>query len=89
MNTRLLNTGTDEYMRLYILWRTDPLLLNDRETNNETTIVVTQRSARNNGSTFGGGIFYIVRFEAISHHRPISVQFSSVPTTVQVNKLPL
>jgi hypothetical protein len=40
-----------------------PLLGNDRETN-ETTTVARQRPARNNGSTVGSRVFYVVRSEA-------------------------
>jgi hypothetical protein len=56
-----------------ILWHIDPLLGNDSETNNETTAFARLRPAHNNGSTVGGGVFYVVRSEAISHDRPNSV----------------
>jgi hypothetical protein len=36
-----------------ILWHIDPLIDNDRETNNETMTVAKQRPARNKGSTLG------------------------------------
>jgi hypothetical protein len=35
---------------LKVLWRIDPLLGNDRETNNQTTAVAMQRPALNSGS---------------------------------------
>jgi hypothetical protein len=41
----------------YILWHIDPLLGNDRETNNNTMTVARQRPARNNGGTVGSGVF--------------------------------
>jgi hypothetical protein len=41
------------------------MLGNDRDTNNETTAVVRQRPARNDGSTVGSGVFYVVLSEAI------------------------
>jgi hypothetical protein len=47
------------------MWHIDPLLGNNRETNNETTAVARQETARNNGSTVGRGVFYVVRSEAI------------------------
>jgi hypothetical protein len=45
------------------------LLGNDRE-NNETTAGASQRSALNNGSTLGSGIFCVVCSEPISRDRP-------------------
>jgi hypothetical protein len=48
-----------------ILWHIDPLLDNDRETNNETRAVATHRPARNNGSTVGSGVFFVVLSEAL------------------------
>jgi hypothetical protein len=51
---------TNYYPR-YILWNIDPFLGKDRETNNEKTAVARQRSAQNNGSTVGSGVFYVVR----------------------------
>jgi hypothetical protein len=68
----LRGKGLPLHSRIYILWRTDPLLDNDREINNETTAVARQHPARNNGRTFGGGAFYVVRSEAISCDRPSS-----------------
>jgi uncharacterized protein YigE (DUF2233 family) len=47
-----------------VLWRIDPLLGNARETKNETTAVAKQRPARNNESTLGGGVFYLVHSKA-------------------------
>jgi hypothetical protein len=61
---------------LKVLWRIDPLLRNDQETNNETTVVARQRPARNSGSTIGGGVFYVARSEAIPRNRPSSVQLA-------------
>jgi hypothetical protein len=71
---RILNTYTEMgRIRTHIAcihthrnlpWHIDPLLGNDRETNNETTAVARQRPARNNGSTVGNSIFYVVRSEA-------------------------
>jgi hypothetical protein len=55
------------------LWHIDLLLGNNRETN-ETTAVARQRPARNNGSTVGSGVFYVVHSEAVSRDRPSSVQ---------------
>jgi hypothetical protein len=60
-----------------ILQHTDPLPGNDRETNNETTAVAMQRAARNNESTVGIGVSYVVRSEAISRDRRNLVQFCS------------
>jgi hypothetical protein len=39
-----------------VLWHIDPLLGNDRETNNDVTAVTRQRPARSNGNTVGSGI---------------------------------
>jgi hypothetical protein len=50
-----------------MLCRIDQLLGNDSETDNETTAVVRQPPERNNESTVGGGVFYVVPSEAISH----------------------
>jgi hypothetical protein len=61
---------------IYFLWHIDPFLGNDRETNNEIMTVVRQRPARNNGSTIGGGVFYVVLSEALSRDRPSSVSQS-------------
>jgi hypothetical protein len=61
------------HLLVKILWYIDPLLGNNRETN-ETTAVARQRSARNNGNTDGSGVFYIVRSEAIWRDRPSWVQ---------------
>jgi hypothetical protein len=55
-----------------ILWRIGSLLGNDREKTMRTA-VARQRPARNNGSTVGGGVFYVVRYEAVSRDRPSSV----------------
>jgi hypothetical protein len=67
----------------------DPMLGNDRETKkrnsdhcyattsficNSTGAVATPRLARNNGSTIGSGVSYVVRSEATSLDRPSSVQ---------------
>jgi hypothetical protein len=51
------------------LWHIDPLLDNDRETNNETMTVARQRPARNNESTVGNDVLYVVRSETISRDR--------------------
>jgi hypothetical protein len=51
------------------MWHVDPLIGNDRETNNETTAVARQRAARNIGSTVGSGVSYVVRSEVISRNR--------------------
>jgi hypothetical protein len=48
-----------------VLWHIDPLLGNDSETNNETTVVAGQRPARNSGRTVGSGVFYVARSKAI------------------------
>jgi hypothetical protein len=53
------------HLSSYVLWHMDPLLGNDCGTNNEITAVARQRHARNNGSTVGGGVFYVVRYKAI------------------------
>jgi hypothetical protein len=58
------------------LWRINPLLGNDSETN-ETTAVARQRASRNSGSTVGGDVFYVVRSEATSHDRPNSVTWGN------------
>jgi hypothetical protein len=47
----------------------EPLLGSNRETN-ETTTVAGQRPTRNNATTVGSGVFYVVRSEAISRDRP-------------------
>jgi hypothetical protein len=66
----------------------DPLLGNDRETNNETTVIAKQQlrkyatllepflgsGPRNNGNTAGSCVFCVVPSEAVSLDRPISVQ---------------
>jgi hypothetical protein len=57
----------------FVLWRTDSLLGNDRETNNDTVAVARQRSARNDESTAESGVFYVVRSRAISRDWPSSV----------------
>jgi hypothetical protein len=57
-----------------ILWHIEPVLGNDGETNNETTAVARQRPARNNGSTVGSGVPFVVSSEAISRDRRSSVQ---------------
>jgi hypothetical protein len=41
---------------------------------NETAAIARQRPARNNGSTVESGVFYVVRFEAVSLHRPSTVK---------------
>jgi hypothetical protein len=56
-----------------VLWHIDPLLGNDRETN-ETAAVAGQRPARNSESTVGSGVFYVVRSEVIRLARPSLVQ---------------
>jgi hypothetical protein len=56
------------------LWHIDTLLANDRETNNETTAVARQWPARNNGSTVGSSVFYVIFSEVISRDRPSSVK---------------
>jgi hypothetical protein len=62
------------------MWYVDPLLGNDREANNETTAIASQQlrkytavlepllgsGPRNNGSTVGSGVFYVVRSKALS-----------------------
>jgi hypothetical protein len=71
----LINPITNpDHVSIYTTWRIDPLIGNDRETNNETTAVAWQRPARNNGSNFGGRVFCVVRSEVISRDRPSSVQ---------------
>jgi hypothetical protein len=52
------------------------LLGNSFVNRNSTGAVARQRPARNNGSTVGSGVFYVVRSEAISLHRQSSEQFS-------------
>jgi hypothetical protein len=52
-------------VNIRILWHIDPMLSNDRETNN-TTAAARQRPAHNNGNTVGSGVFYVVRYEAVS-----------------------
>jgi hypothetical protein len=46
------------------------LLGNARETN-ETTDLVRQRSAHNNGSTVGSDVFYVLRSERLSYMYPV------------------
>jgi hypothetical protein len=47
INSTLSNLCLYEFgSTVNVLWRTDPLLGKDRETNNETTIVVRQQPAR-------------------------------------------
>jgi hypothetical protein len=65
------------YLQNKILWIKEPFLGSDGETKNETTIGDMQRSARNNGSTLEGGVFYVVHSKAISRDRPSSVQLVS------------
>jgi hypothetical protein len=48
-----------------ILWHIEPLLGNDRKTN-ETTAAARQRPKCNNGSTVGSDIFYVIHPEALS-----------------------
>jgi hypothetical protein len=43
----------------YILWHIDPLLGNDRETNNEITAVARQPPVCNIGSTVGSSVFCV------------------------------
>jgi hypothetical protein len=58
----------ENYMTPYILWPTGLFPGNDHETNTKTMAVTRQRPASNNGSTVGGGVFYVVRSEvAISN----------------------
>jgi hypothetical protein len=66
-----------------ILCHIDPLLVNDRETNIETTVIAMQqlrkyatvlKSLLGNGSTVGSGVYYVVRSEAVSRDRPSSMQ---------------
>jgi hypothetical protein len=59
------------------IWHIDQLLGNDCETNNETMAVARQWPARNNGSTVGSSVFYVLRSEAISLDRPSSAQLVS------------
>jgi hypothetical protein len=68
-------TGNKIYRK--ILWHIDPLLGNDRETNNETTAVARQRPTRNNGSTVESCVFYVVHFEAVGLNGPSSTQLGS------------
>jgi hypothetical protein len=56
-----------------ILWHIVPFLRNIRET--KTPAVARLWPERNNGNTVGSGVFYVVRFEAISLDRQSSVQF--------------
>jgi hypothetical protein len=56
-----------------ILWHIDRLLGNNRETN-KTTTFVRQLPSRNNGSTVGNGVFYVILSEAISRDQPGSFQ---------------
>jgi Uri superfamily endonuclease len=60
------------------LWHIDLLLGNNCETKIETAAVARQRPERNNGSTVGSGVSYVIRFEAILRDRPISVSDSGV-----------
>jgi hypothetical protein len=55
----------------------DPLLGNDGEIKNETTAVARQVPARIYRSTTGSCVPYVVRSEAISRDRTISVQLVS------------
>jgi hypothetical protein len=76
---RLLVFGNRVQMR--ILWHIDPLLRNDRETD-ETTAVDRQRTASNNLNTVGIGVFYVVRSEDITPQTEFSecsaVEYSGV-----------
>jgi hypothetical protein len=62
------------YLFIFILWNIEQLIGNDRETNNETTIIGRKRPARNRKSTDGSGVFYVVCSEAIYLDPPNSVQ---------------
>jgi hypothetical protein len=57
-----------------ILWCTDLLQGNNHETN-ETMAVARQHSACNNGSTVGGGVFYVACSKA--YHVTNQVQLVS------------
>jgi hypothetical protein len=59
---------------MIIFWHIEPLLGKDCETKNESF------SERKNGSTIEGGVFYVIRFEAISCYQ---VQFSWCLTRVE------
>jgi hypothetical protein len=52
-----------------ILWRTNPLLGKNLETNNETTAAAIQRSSKYSSTariTVGNGVFYVVRAKELS-----------------------
>jgi hypothetical protein len=76
----LFSTNIDVYIlstgRL-ILWHMNPLLRNDRKTN-ETTVVVRQQPSSKKPSNVGSGVFYVVRSEAVSLDRPSNSAVGSV-----------